>query len=301
MLVLAIGLAGCIGTDFVDENPADPTLQITPPTGAVVISQSIQFSGEYRDGFDVPVSGKQIEWHSSNPDVASIDANGVATGNSAGQVFITGTVEGVASAPANLTVVADAMQVAYVTIDVTNVMVSAGSSHQLAARAFNVLDEELPGASFSWSSSDTAVATVDATGNVTGVATGQTNIVASADGVVSLPTVITVPGRTKTGEFAPAPGSSYTVRGTASLVELGSGGLQVEFGSDFVVSDGPDIQVYVSSTSTVSSSSVNLGLVKSKSGAQTYEVPSSVNYGSVNYVIIHCVSFNVTFGQAAIQ
>ena len=215
--------------------------------------------------------------------------------------MIFGEANGVQSMPATLNVVADASQIARVELSESSVTVSAGSTHTLTASAYNAADQPVSTSAFVWTSSDTTVATVDSNGLISAIQTGTSQIRATVDGIASAPALVTVPGRTKSGTFSPAPGSSYTVTGTATLVESATGNLTVEFSSDFAVTDGPDIQVYVSSTSNVTSSSTNIGLVKSRSGAQEYSVPFFVDFASVDYVIIHCVSFNVTFGQAAIQ
>ena len=77
ILLVALGfLAGCIGTDFIDENPtADPELTISPGTGAVIVTQSLQFTGEYRDAFDMVVDSTTITWSSSDPSVATIGSD----------------------------------------------------------------------------------------------------------------------------------------------------------------------------------------------------------------------------------
>ena len=300
-LCMAGILSGCIGTDFLDEKPGDPMLEIGPGTGAVIIAQSIQFDADYRDGFDRVVDSALVVWTSSDESIATIGSNGIATGLTVGETMILGEVDGTLSQPAFLNVVADATTVARVEISKQTLMLSAGSSETLMATAFNVVDGVINPGTLSWSSSDPSIATVDANGLVTAIATGVALITVTADGVSSAPTTVTVPGRTKEGSFAPAPGSSYTVAGTARLVESATGNLTIEFDSNFIVSDGPDIQVYVSSTSNVTSSSTNLGLVKGRTGAQQYSVPFFVDFSSANYIIIHCVSFNVTFGQAEIN
>lgn len=110
------------------------------------------------------------------------------------------------------------------------------------------------------------------------------------------------PGQGPSGMFAPNPASSYLVRGTAVLEEITPGGsLTLRFGNDFIVSNGPGIEVFLSRSNTRSSSSISLGRVKRLSGEQSYDVPSDVKLDTYNWVVIHCVPFNVTFGYAPLD
>jgi len=59
----------------------------------------------------------------------------------------------------------------------------AGDTARYEATAFDADNVEIPGKRFAWRSADTTVAGVDSTGVVTGVGGGETQIVASADGV----------------------------------------------------------------------------------------------------------------------
>jgi hypothetical protein len=107
----------------------------------------------------------------------------------------------------------------------------------------------------------------------------------------------------RTGMFTKRPGVSYEVRGTAILEKRApdSDPLILRFGSDFAVSNGPGIEVFLSTTNRVTSSRVGLGRVKRLTGEQSYDVPSGVRLDTFDWVIIHCVPFNVTFGYAQLQ
>ena len=60
------------------------------------------------------------------------------------------------------------------------VLTSSGGTVQLNARAFDADGIEIPNVQIAWSSADTSVATVDASGVVTGVGTGNVTITARA-------------------------------------------------------------------------------------------------------------------------
>lgn len=51
----------------------------------------------------------------------------------------------------------------------------------------------------------------------------------------------------------------------------------------------------------VNSQSVDLGSLRSFTGAQSYAVPPGIGINTYDWVVIHCVPFNVTFGYARLQ
>jgi len=74
--------------------------------------------------------------------------------------------------------------VASITVDPMTVTVGVGGSTTLVATAFDLANEPISGVPFTWTSTDPSIATVSATGVVTGVATGDVVILAtSANGI----------------------------------------------------------------------------------------------------------------------
>jgi uncharacterized protein YjdB len=71
-----------------------------------------------------------------------------------------------------------------VTVEVTpdSAEVQAGATQLYTARALDGSGNQITGVSFTWSSADESVATVDANGMATGVVLGVTDIRASASG-----------------------------------------------------------------------------------------------------------------------
>lgn len=67
------------------ENGTD-SVSVGATTGAVLF-------GTYSDGSDAPIPDADIDWTSSNPSVATVDANGVVTGVAPGTATITGTLK----------------------------------------------------------------------------------------------------------------------------------------------------------------------------------------------------------------
>lgn len=67
--------------------------------------------------------------------------------------------------------------------------------------------------------------------------------------------------------------------------------------TDFSISNGPDLKVYLSKTDSPSEF-VNLGALTS---AKTYSIPAQVNLADYPYVLIHCQQYNHLFAVAAVS
>ncbi len=302
IIALSLGLAGCIGTDLVEDLPtADARIDITPGEAAVQQGNTIRFEATYYDGFGMPVPNVTLQWESSAPGVATVDADGLASGLDVGQALITAHAEGASSHPVLLTVVTDPAGVARVVVTPDTLRLPAGSTQTFTAAAFNLNGDRLEGKDFTWASSNPQVAAIDAAGTTLALEPGATNITATTEGISSASAYLIVPGASRQGMFVKRAGSSYLVAGTATLEELPGGGLRLAFSSDFTVTDGPGLGVFLSNSTTVGSGSLNLGDLQKTFGEQTYFISASVSLNSYNNVIIHCVPFNVTFGHAAFQ
>lgn len=120
-------------------------------------------------------SNKVVTWESSNNNVATVNANGLVTAVDAGNATITATTSDGTNhfATCQVTVV---MTAKAISIDKTAITLNDGQSERLVATVFpnNTTNKNVI-----WKSSDVAIATVDAYGNVTGIAPGMTTITAT--------------------------------------------------------------------------------------------------------------------------
>lgn len=302
-LTTALFLMACVGTDFI----AEPTMTvparivIAPTNTAVEVGKTTGFQAAYYDNQGNQLPDVAFQWSSSDPNIASIDANGQASGHDTGQTKITARARGVTSGAAILTVVANPDQVARVVIVPDSGNIGIGGTLQFAALAQNLSGKVLSGRFVNWRSSDATIATVSSTGLATGFKSGRVNIFATVDGVESSAVRLTISGTSRGGTFTRNPNTSYNVSGTATLAQQPNGSLVLRLGSDFSSSSGPRLEVFLSTTSTVGTNSLNLGRLERTSGAQSYNVPAGVKLTTYNWVIIHCVPFNVTFGYAQLR
>ncbi len=130
---------------------------------------------------------KSVTFVSSNPAVASVDANGKVTALAIGTTTITITAKSGVSA--KITVTVKAVEANYIGLNTLSVTLKATESTTLIA---TVLPENTTDKSVTWKSADNTIATVDANGKVTAVAVGKTTITATAASGVSATCEVTV-------------------------------------------------------------------------------------------------------------
>ena len=119
---------------------------------------------------------QQVAWTSSDERIATVDASGVVTGVKRGNVRITAATldGGNVRASLNIQVVQNAESI---TLEPAELTIAAGKSHSLKA---NVLPKDTNDKGVTWSSSNPAVATVNANGKVSGVALGECDIICTS-------------------------------------------------------------------------------------------------------------------------
>jgi uncharacterized protein YjdB len=128
-----------------------------------------------------------IIWETSDATIATVDQTGKVTGVAAGTATITAKVNDLVKATCVVTVTAASIPATSIELNATAGEVFIGESNLLTA---TVLPEDTTD-QVVWTSSDEAIATVDQTGKVTGVAAGTATITATA-GAVNAEYVITV-------------------------------------------------------------------------------------------------------------
>ena len=155
---ISYAVTGACGTSYATDVV---TVTSTPSAGAITGASSV-CSGSVTALSDTISGGT---WTSSNASVATVDASGNVTGVTAGSVTITYSVSFTCGA---------ATTTKAITVNALPVAGSiTGTSTVCVASTSTLVDGTSGG---TWSSSNTSVATVSATGTVTGVAVGSANI-----------------------------------------------------------------------------------------------------------------------------
>ena len=137
------------------------------------------------------MTGRQVSWQSSNSLVATVSSTGAITGLFPGTSTITATSEGISgTADVNVSFLA----VTTVDVALSNLSVVAGNTSQATAVTRDFAGNVLTGRAVSWSSTNSAVATVDANGLVTTITAGTADITATSEGKTGFATItVTAP------------------------------------------------------------------------------------------------------------
>ena len=193
-----------ITVSVVDSNykPEQVTLQVTVSEKKIEITEvllnkdaetltegdTITLSAEVLP-YDTTYS-KNVSWSSSNEAVATVSADGTVTAKSAGIAIITATSENGMTASCTITVEKKLIPITEVYLDKSSATLTEGDTATLTA---TVLPENTTySKDVSWSSSNSAVATVDANGTVTAKSAGTAVITATTENGKTASCTVTV-------------------------------------------------------------------------------------------------------------
>ena len=178
-------LVGCGGGSLSSSSPSSVvTLQaisITPAASTIAAGTPQQFkaTGSYSDGSSKDLTAS-VAWRSSAASVATISSTGLLTPLAAGQTTVSAALES-SKGSTGLTVTDNLVSIL---VNGNGLKLNIGSAIQLTAMG-TYQDKKAPKllSGLTWSSSDSAVATVSSTGLVTGVGPGSATIAAALSGV----------------------------------------------------------------------------------------------------------------------
>lgn len=183
------------------------TVTVSPGTSTIATGATVQLSATTRDANGNTLNGRAVTWSSSNTSVATVSSSGLVTAVSAGAAVVSATSEGV-SGSATVTVTAPPpTPVATISISPSSVSMAIGKTSQLTATTKDAQGATLAGRVVTWSSSDPAVATVSASGVVSGVAVGAAVITATSEGISA----------SITATITPKPVVTVTITGTGPV------------------------------------------------------------------------------------
>lgn len=176
-LVAAGMLAACGGGGTVVSVSIDAQTTLISLTGRTQLSPTVTGS-----------TNTAVTWSTSDPSVATVDANGIVEANGAGSADITATSVTDTTKSATVTITVGDFTVDGVTISAASTTVEVGSDLQLGA---TVQPSSVPQGVL-WSSSDTGVATVDDDGLVTGQSVGTVVVTARSAANIDVQAQITI-------------------------------------------------------------------------------------------------------------
>lgn len=94
----------------------------------------------------------------------------------------------------------------------------------------------------------------------------------------------------------------YTITGDAYLEELNTGDLVLRLSEDFSTPTGPDVRILLGNSLSLAGAVeiVNLTAISHFSGADTFEVPPTVNILDFDNIIFYCVAFNALWASGTL-
>jgi hypothetical protein len=226
-----------------------------------------------------------------NSNIATITEANKVKGLAAGSTLIISSYKGI-SDTVSLTVVQDSSTLAnlYLTPRDT-VELRKSESVNLAIEGRDLLGRVITSPLVNFSSTVPTIGNVVTSGQTRFVASewGTTKLTATSGNVVSTPLEIAV---IRKGSFQGTEG--HFGSGTV-VTKMKNGQLIIRFESDFTCQSVPDARVYLSNTATgnqVDDNGIEIALLRSFRGRQSYLVPASVRISDYPYCVVYCKQFS---------
>src|SRR2546430_7071981 len=262
---------------------------VAPAPASVLVGQLLQLSATTADSAGNVLSGRPVTWASSNTVVATVSGTGLLTGVATGTTTITATSGG-KNGTAAVTVTVAAVAAVSVSPGAPSVVI--GGTAQLTAVLRDANGNPLSGRTVTWATSNGGVATVSATGLVTGVAVGGAMITATSEGKSGTATVTVTAVAVPVASVAVNPATpSLAVGGTVQLTATPQ---------DSVGNSLPGRTVtWASSASTVASVSTSGLVTGGVAGTATITATSEGKSGTATVTVTPVPVASVSVSPAA--
>ena len=173
---------GKSGTASITVTPVPPapvaTVTVTVPINSVVVGGTIQASTVLRDASGSTLTGRSVNWSTSNASVIVVSTSGLITAAGVGTATVTATSEG-KSGTASITVTPAPVATVSLSLDKSSAVV--GSTVQGSATLRSSTGTLLTGRSITWTTSNSTVASVSSSGLVTAKSVGTATITATSE------------------------------------------------------------------------------------------------------------------------
>jgi uncharacterized protein YjdB len=178
------------GSTMITVPAAVATVIVEPVSAALAGGRTLALSDTLKDVSGNILSGRRVAWTSADPRVATVNANTglVTTVVPGGPIAITATSEGISG---GMTLIVTG-PVATVIVAPNPASVGLGQFGALSDTLKDASGNVLSGQSVTWSSADQTIATVSASGVVTGVGLGGPIAITATSGGQSGSTMLTV-------------------------------------------------------------------------------------------------------------
>lgn len=160
--------------------PGVAEVVVTPLTASVAVGGTLPLQATLRDAGGQTVSGPAVVWSVQDSSIATVSPAGVVTARAVGNTQVAASANG-KSGLASIAVTP--VPVASVSVAPAHVDLAPGAHATLGAVAYDASGRPLDGRAIIWASSNTGIATVDASGAVTALAAGTALITATSEGI----------------------------------------------------------------------------------------------------------------------
>ena len=240
----------------------------------------------------VVLTDRVLQWSSSNSDVATVSQLGIVTALASGTAAITASSEGKSGSATYTVTISLNNPVASITVSTASSTLSLGKTSQSTAVVRDALGSILANRVIAWSTSNAAVATVNASGLVQSTGLGTATITGSSEGKSATLTITVIPPPvTSVSVSAPATNlqPAATTQAVAVLKDV-----------DGTVLNGRAI-AWVSSTPATATVSAS-GLVTAiASGTTTITATSEGVSSSITITVPAVATVNVTAPSTNLQ
>ena len=155
------------------------TVELTAPSNTLRAGTTLTLAAKLKDPSGNALDNIAIIWSSSNSSVATVSNSGVVSATLPGAVTIAASASG-KSATTHLTVTD--RDIATVVVSPPAASVRIGTTITLGAQTLDAEGKSLSNRVVSWTTNNSAIATINNTGVVTGVAPGVATITATSEG-----------------------------------------------------------------------------------------------------------------------
>jgi uncharacterized protein YjdB len=208
---------GISGTASITVTPRPvASVTVSPSSLSLFTGATGPITAQAKDNTGAVIPGAVITFASAAPSIATVNSGGVVTGIAPGTTQVTATSQGFS---ASATVIVSARPVSQVTLSPSTLSLAAGATSQLTAQAKDNTGAVVAGATITFASDATSVATVSQTGVVTALAPGSATISATSNGITAT-SAITVLGSGLAMDVNPSI-SYQTISGWEATTQIG--------------------------------------------------------------------------------
>jgi uncharacterized protein YjdB len=199
-------------------------VRVDVPTQNLKVGESAQTVITLYDAAGNVLSGRTITYSTEDPSVLSVSATGVVKGMGAGHTRMIATSGGVVGLEGFDVTSTTTSTVSTISVSPSSTTLAVGQTTQAVATAKDAQGATVSGGTFTWTTSNPAVATVSSSGLVSAASAGTATIHAASSGQTGSMAVTVTPPPPSTGVVATVSvslsPSSITVGGTAQAVAI---------------------------------------------------------------------------------